>query len=112
MLEKLRNKLNSHSGESISETLVALLIAALAMVMLAGAIGAASTIILGSRKKMKDYYDSNAGIVSMSSSETASGTITITDDSTSGKITITPINVTFYKNETFNQKTVVSYKEN
>lgn len=111
MVEKFKKKLNSNSGESISETLVALLIAALAMVMLAGAIGAATSIILGSRKKMKDYYDSNIGIVAMNGSTTASGSITITDDATEGKITIPSISVTFYKNETFTNKTVVSYKE-
>ena len=49
---KLRKKIKSPSGESIAETLVALLIAALALVMLAGAMTAASNMIAVSRKKM------------------------------------------------------------
>ena len=52
MLKKLR----STAGESIGETLVALLISALALVMLAGAVSSASNIITRSNDAMNDYY--------------------------------------------------------
>ena len=42
----IKEKLNGQSGESIGETLVALLIAALALVMLAGAISASLGVVL------------------------------------------------------------------
>ena len=52
MLKKLR----STAGESIGETLIALLISALALVMLAGAVSSASNIITRSNDAMNDYY--------------------------------------------------------
>ena len=55
-MKKLMSKLRSVAGETIGETLVALLISALALTMLAGAIGAANNIISRSNKAMNDYY--------------------------------------------------------
>lgn len=59
MVKKMKNKLKSQTGESISETLIALLIAAFALVMLAGAISSAASIITTSRKTMEEYYSPN-----------------------------------------------------
>ena len=56
-ITKIMNKLGSSSGESISETLVALLISALALVMLAGVIATSSRIVRKSRESMESYYD-------------------------------------------------------
>lgn len=112
---KLRKKIKSPSGESIAETLVALLIAALALVMLAGAMTAASNMIAVSRKKMNQYYENSKrtdGVVIMNSTPAESenvtaGTITITD--TAGPLTDT-YNVYFYKNTGFSETPVVAYK--
>ena len=49
-------KLQSSSGESIAETLVAVLIAALALLMLAGTINSASRMISSSQNNMTKYY--------------------------------------------------------
>ncbi len=111
MLEKLKQKLHSQSGESIGETLVALLIGVLALVMLAGAISASSGVILKSRDKLGKYYDANeavSGVVKMTSGGTPSDAgITITDlqNSISGQ----SYKVTYYKNNEFGSKTVVAY---
>ena len=56
-MKKLIKKLKSSSGESIGETLVALLIAALALLMLAVAITATTRIITNSSEKVDDYFD-------------------------------------------------------
>ena len=56
-MKKLIKKLKSSSGESIGETLVALLIAALALLMLAVAITATTRIINNSSEKVDDYFD-------------------------------------------------------
>jgi hypothetical protein len=56
---KVNNKLSSNAGESIAETLVALLISALALVMLAGSIYAASNMVTKSRQQLKKYYRAN-----------------------------------------------------
>lgn len=49
--------LKSKKGETIAETLVATLIAALSMVMFAGMVMASKTIIDASNKKIVEYYD-------------------------------------------------------
>ena len=55
-LKKLRN----HTGESIGETLVALLISALALVMLAGAVSTAARLIKNNKDSMETYYSATA----------------------------------------------------
>ena len=57
MLKKIKAKLHGNAGESIAETLIATLIAALALVMLAGAVASAARIITDSRKAIKEYQD-------------------------------------------------------
>ena len=55
MLKKIKTKLRGKAGESIAETLISTLIAALALTMLAGAIGSAAKIVTGSRNAMQNY---------------------------------------------------------
>ena len=55
MLKKIKAKLHGNAGESIAETLIATLIAALALVMLAGAVASAARIITDSREAIKEY---------------------------------------------------------
>ena len=55
-MKKMLKKLRSTAGESIGETLIALLISALALGMLAGAVSSASNIITRSNDAMNDYY--------------------------------------------------------
>ena len=56
MLNRIMKKLRGIAGESIGETLVALLIAALALLMLAGAVSSAGKIVTRNRENMKTYY--------------------------------------------------------
>ena len=109
----IKDKLSGQSGESISETLVALLIAALALVMLAGAISASVGAVNKGRAKLKDYYSVNETInrrglsgSSVSGSNVSNG-IKITD--TSNSIKTQEYNITYYSNGTFNNKPVVAY---
>ncbi len=55
-MKKMFRKLRSRSGESIGETLVALLISALALVMLAAAITSATGIINRSNTAIEQRY--------------------------------------------------------
>lgn len=50
------DKLRDRAGESIAETLVGLLISALALLMLAGALTSASNIVNKSKTTMGEYY--------------------------------------------------------
>ena len=59
-------KLRSRAGESISETMVSVLIAALSLVMLAGAVTSASNSIAKSKEKLNAYYDVNEMLVQKS----------------------------------------------
>ena len=70
------NKLSSRSGETITETLVALLISALARVMLAGVIASSSRIVTSSRAKIKEYYNACNTMAEMTQS-TGAGVVTI-----------------------------------
>ena len=107
MVDKLKKKLNSRAGESIGETLVALLIAAVALVMLAGAISASSDVVISSRKKLEKYYEGEEKLSDLSGTGSF-GTITITD--ATGSISFAPYSVVFYQNKEFQRTPVVEYK--
>lgn len=57
MIKRIKKKLCGNVGESIAETLVALLISALALVMLAGAISSAAKVIKDSKTAMDTYNE-------------------------------------------------------
>lgn len=54
-MSRIRNKLHSSSGESISEVLVAMLVIALGIVMLVSMISASGNIIRRSEQAYADY---------------------------------------------------------
>ncbi len=56
MKKRIRKKFHSSSGESIAETLIALLISSLALVMLASMISSTSNILSQSKNAMNNYY--------------------------------------------------------
>ncbi|MBQ6401262.1 MAG: hypothetical protein IJI20_03135 [Firmicutes bacterium] len=72
-MKKLLSKVRNKAGETIGETLVALLISSFALVMLAGAISASSGMITKSTDAMQAYYEESNEIVEGSDS----GTITL-----------------------------------
>ncbi len=57
MMNRIKAKLRGRAGESIAETLIATLIAALALVMLAGAVASAARIVTTSRKAIEEYQN-------------------------------------------------------
>ena len=66
MKEQAMKKLKSSRGETIAETLLSVLIGALALTMLAGAVSSAANMINKSEEKMKQYYEDNEGMSSPS----------------------------------------------
>ena len=110
MLEKRTiNKIRNLAGESIAETLIALLVAALALTMLAGAISGSASIITSGRNKLKEYYSKNeesTGVVLMTGSGTdKSIKISSTD------LTDETVPIVYYENPVFGgNKKVISYK--
>lgn len=103
-------KLKSNKGETISETLVALLISSLALTMLAGAITASANLVEKSRTKMDSYYaasEQENGVIKMSGAGTE-GTVTIT--AVSGGLDAQTYTIVYYGNEEFTRYPVYSYK--
>lgn len=106
MMNKLKKKLSSQAGESIAETLVALLIAALALIMLAGAITTASGVVVRSRNVLSQYYAENEELAKLSSGTTVNEGIKITGSS----IEEIKRKIVYEKNEVFSSKPVVAYR--
>ncbi len=113
-MKRMRRKFISQTGESIGETLVALLIAVLALVMLAGALSASNGVVMKGRNKLDEYYSANdtvSGVVRRTSGGTSvSGGITIKDETS--VISETSYNITYYKNAEFENKAVIAYELN
>lgn len=103
-MKKLKYKLLNNTGETIAETLVALLISALALVMLAGAISSTAKMITTSEKKMGEYYSKDATLVSQSGTDNLTVSIAGTGFTESRT-------VKYAVNDAFASKVVVAYKE-
>ena len=107
MNRQIGKKLHSRAGETIAETLIALLISALALVMLAGAIGTASKIITRSEIQMQAYYQANNVLAEPTGSP---ATINVGAGGSNIKLADeTNLGVKYSKNETFTGKPVVAY---
>ena len=111
----MREKLRSCSGESIAETLFALLISSLALLMLAGAIQASVNVIEKSRTAMGTYYERN-NVVSAQQEPggTLSASFTLTPRG-EGSRTVTfggnqGLTLEYFQNELFSRYPVVSYR--
>ena len=102
-------KLRSEAGESISETIVSVLIAALALVMLAGAVSTASHVITTSKDRLDGYYAENEKIITMSDEAVTESTHRIRiscGDETWGSVP-----VKYYINNKFSGNPVITYKK-
>lgn len=110
---KLRQKLHSNSGESLIESLVAVLISALSITFLVTAIVSSTKITAQSRKAMDEYYSANDEVI-IQSGEGTDGTMALT--SSGYYVKITPeqendrIRVRFYTNDRLRDVKVTSYK--
>lgn len=117
MKNRVLKKLYSQSGESIGETLIALLISALALVMLAGAVSAGMRIVTNSKAKMDEYYTVNNAIVARATTApTVKGTaapgfsrntLTVNVSNLLPTGTIPP--ATYWKNETLSAVPIIIY---
>ena len=99
------------------ETLVALLISSFALLMLAGSITTASSIVERSRKKMDDYYTANEEMVIMpatvgSSNITKStGSLTVSTLSSDSTLSIPPQEIVYYQNNAFSgSDPIITYR--
>lgn len=114
MKSKAIKKLHSQAGETIAETLLALLVSALAMVMLAGAISTAARLINRSETVMQAYYE---GLNKLGTPNTAGISISLTDSDNavvyfpgSDRVSAS-ISVNYAMNDAFNNRPVIAYAE-
>lgn len=100
-------KLKGQSGETLTETLVALLIAALALTMLAGMISSTTRIVTQSKTTMKSYYDKNNMIAEQGTTgDSATITLALAGVTGDGKAYLVDV----YLNNTLGNTPVVSYR--
>jgi hypothetical protein len=120
--DRLCKKLKSQSGESISETLVAVLIAALALTMLAMAISSSLGIVTQAREKLDNYYQKADSLVKREASAAlpSGTTVTLTITNTGGvPLRNKPVNsigsdgtsdkIVCYINDEYENLTVLAY---
>lgn len=104
MLNDIAGKLRRRAGESIAETLIALLISALALTMLAGAISTVGGIVNTSNQKMKEYYADDEAMAQYS------GTATSINLTISGSGISETRTASGYNNSTFGNINVMAYQ--
>ena len=106
---KLRDKLRSGAGESLIETLVSMLVASAALLMLGGAITSATRMVTKSRDTLGAYYANESFLARMPDATPDPDSLRLT--ATDGKITVNnqKYDVTFYVNSVFAQTPVISY---
>ena len=110
MRKRMAARLRSRAGETIAETLVALLISSLALLMLAGAITAANRMVTRSRDKLAEYYDAD-GALALRTDAGAEMQVVLTEEPGDDGSTLDPQThrVTYYVNAEFNGTEVISY---
>lgn len=104
MKGRIARKLKSRAGESIAETLIGLLIASLALVMLAGSISTATRLILTSKDRMDEYYAADGAMAKQTDDPDA---IRITLEGGGVKQIIDGVDC--YSNDKFENMPVYSY---
>lgn len=120
MVESLINrKISNQRGETIAETLVALLISAVALVMLASMISSSSSMITRARNRLSVYYEKTDKMnrkATEDNSEYVSDFSNLSvqdqDQSASEKIVFkdSKIKVEYYGNKVFSKTPVVTYR--
>ena len=111
---KIVSKLKSRSGESIGEVLIALLVAAVGLVLLAGMIASTTNLVERSRNKMGDYVAADKVVVEKSGDSGNEGTVVIRSGAQSVKLSddraSASIPVVYYTNSSIPGQDVTSYK--
>lgn len=115
MIKNICKKLKSNNGESIAETLIALLVAALGILLLATMIQTSSSLITSSNKKMREYVDNENNIIEKTvESDTQVGQVSIKDGTETLKFnrseSTTSVDIYYFEMD-YGNKTVISFKK-
>ena len=96
MRQAIKRKLRGRSGESIAETLIAVLIAAVALMMLAGMLSATTNTVQRSSAALESYYAENENLETLTPVEGKTEIVTVTVGDSEGNWFSK--SVTVYKN--------------
>lgn len=102
MKKRWMDKLRSRAGESIAETLMALLISAIALTMLAGAVTSAMHSVDASKTAVNGYYKQANAMLRATADE---GELTVSIETLVGKKAV----VGYRKNDFFSGQPVIAY---
>ena len=106
-MKKIAKKLRSQAGESIAETLIAVLVIAVALTMLAAMITATANMVKTSEKTMDEYYTENAALETLSGGTETTIVITSEDETSSG--TIESVSAAYAENKVLSEP-VIAYR--
>lgn len=101
--------MRSERGETLVETLFAILVASLSLLMLAGTLASSLSLIETSRRLLEEYHAANESVVRARAG--TEGAIAIETRSGATTHTIATIDVEFFENTTLGDTPVVSYKK-
>ena len=90
-------RLASASGETLTETLVSILLGTLALIMLANAITTATNIVTNSKQKMDEHYTAENGVVDGADAKKVGSDFTVElTESGAGKVATLADDITVY----------------
>lgn len=79
-MKRMKQKLRARAGETLTETLAALLVGVIALAILAGMVMSSSKLIHKSRTWLSVYYTSDAVLNSMKTADGTSAEVDIKDE--------------------------------
>lgn len=111
-MKSVFRKLRSSCGESLAETLIAVLVIAVALTMLAGMITSTSNLIRQSDDKLKEYYTASEKLETFSGSGTETGAVEfqVSLSTYNPNLTIPSVNVQYAENAVFSSYPVIAYQ--
>lgn len=110
IIEKLKAKAQSKSGESIAETLVAVLISCVGLVMLIFMLTSGANMVVKSRDTLSDYYEKNNIVAAQEDSgEDVELTLSVTDPEFTDHFSSQSFDAQLFTNDTISRTPVYSY---
>lgn len=111
-MTRIVKKLRCNAGESLAETLIAVLIIAVALTMLASMISSTSTLIKKGEETLNEYYTESEKLETFDGS-TEGQTVSFTASSENTyvpNLNISPVSVEYAENNIFTGHPVIAYR--
>lgn len=107
-MKKILKKLSATSGESLAETLIAVLIIAVALTMLASMISSTSSLVKKGQEQLDRYYTESVKLETFKETE-SDAKVKFTAESTTGTFNISDVSVDYAENTIFAGHPVIAY---